>query len=145
MKVSLVMEACLRCVWMRAPSNVKRRAGRGVAVLRHRPSRRQQHTLQQPVMLAGVGLHSGESSAITLRPAAPGTGIVFALPGVDGAVKAHYSNVSSSELCTTITSGGASVATVEHLLAALAASGVSNCVVEVGGKKHKAVILLSQL
>ena len=92
-------------------------------------ARRGQHTLRRVAELQGIGLHSGECVKMALVPAVPGTGIIFSVNSKN--VKAHFSNVSPSELCTTIESDGASVATVEHLMAAFAASGVSNCLVEV--------------
>lgn len=96
-----------------------------------RPLSRRQHTLRSNLRFSGVGLHSGVKSELHLKPAAPGTGILF---GIDGTLtRAHYSNVSPSDLCTTLSDGAVSLATVEHLLAAFAAVGVDNCVIEVSG------------
>jgi UDP-3-O-[3-hydroxymyristoyl] N-acetylglucosamine deacetylase len=92
-----------------------------------------QMTIAQPVSYAGIGLHSGKEVAITLRPAPANTGIVFARVDLPGApqVAANAFNVTSTMRATTLENGAAKVFTVEHLLAALRAMGVDNCLVEI--------------
>ncbi|MEW5849235.1 MAG: UDP-3-O-acyl-N-acetylglucosamine deacetylase [Myxococcota bacterium] len=94
-----------------------------------------QHTLSRPVSGAGVGLHSGAMIQVTLRPAAEGTGVVFRRTDLPGSpeVPAVVQNVVDARLATTIGVGKATVATVEHLMAALAAEGVDNAVVDIAG------------
>ena len=80
----------------------------------------------------GVGLHSGQRVELTLRPAAPDTGIVFrridlAHP-VDIPVGAL--SVTDTRLASTIEAQGAKVHTVEHVLAALAGAGIDNAIIE---------------
>lgn len=94
-----------------------------------------QVTLRGAATLAGVGVHSGAPASITVGPGAPGTGYVFtrrgAMAGAEIAV--DIDNLGSSELCTTLFAGGWSVATVEHLLAALSGLEIDNASIEVEG------------
>lgn len=94
-----------------------------------------QRTLKNVIRASGVGLHTGEKVLMTLRPAAPNTGVVFrrvdlASP-VDIPVSAEL--VGDTRLCSTLDNGRASVATVEHLMSALAGLGVDNVYVDLDG------------
>lgn len=96
-----------------------------------------QKTLREAITYVGVGLHSGRKMSMTVRPAAADSGVYFlrkdATPG-EGLVAARWYNVVPSELSTVIANEhGVSVATVEHLLAALRGCGVDNAVVELDG------------
>jgi len=91
-----------------------------------------QRTLKTMVQATGVGLHTGEKVYLTLRPAAIDTGIVFrrvdlAHP-IDIRAEAHA--VHDTRLSTCLESNGARIATVEHLMSALAGLGVDNAIVE---------------
>ena len=92
-----------------------------------------QTTVASAVSYTGIGLHSGQDVTITLKPAAAGTGIVFARIDLPGAprVAAKAANVTSAMRATTLEDGLAKVFTVEHLLAAFSAMGVDNCLVEI--------------
>lgn len=94
-------------------------------------------TLASAAVCSGIGLHSGERVRLVLKPAAPGTGIVFErtdLDTVDNRVEAKATNVTTVRLGTTIANeAGVSVATVEHLMAALAALGVDDALIEIDG------------
>ncbi|MBK8909519.1 MAG: UDP-3-O-acyl-N-acetylglucosamine deacetylase [Rhodospirillales bacterium] len=94
-----------------------------------------QKTLRSPIHCSGVGLHSGASVSIRLRPAEPNTGINFVRTDLGGntVIPAIWSNVVDTRLCTAVARDGVSVATVEHLMAALAGLGIDNVVVEVDG------------
>jgi UDP-3-O-[3-hydroxymyristoyl] N-acetylglucosamine deacetylase len=96
-----------------------------------------QRTLKAPIHCTGIGLHTGVTAALTLRPAPADTGILFRrLGGPAGPVEipAHWRNAEESPLCTTLHDGkGTSILTVEHLMAALAGCAIDNCVVEVHG------------
>lgn len=83
----------------------------------------------------GVGVHTGARVSMTLHPADTGTGIVFRRSDRGGAaVAADWRNAQESPLCTTLTNHeGVSVATVEHLMAALAGAEIDNVVVELDG------------
>lgn len=92
-----------------------------------------QRTLKNVIKATGVGLHTGEKVYLSLRPAAPNTGIVFRrvdLPEpVD--IPATPQNVGETTLSTTLIKGDVKVSTVEHLLSALAGLGIDNAYVDV--------------
>lgn len=90
-----------------------------------------QTTLARPVALSGRGVHSGAPARLTLAPAAAGSGVVFSVAGAD--ILADWRVVDATQLRTRLSADGASVSTVEHLLAALAGLGVDNALVEVEG------------
>lgn len=99
---------------------------------------RRQRTVARRISLSGIGVHSGRPAAITLSPAEPDTGIIFVRTNLrdqdDVEIAARAESVSSTALCTVLGDpAGASVATVEHLLAALSGLGVDNAMVEVDG------------
>lgn len=91
-----------------------------------------QRTLKNVIRATGVGLHSGEKVFLTLRPAAADTGIVFRRVDLDPPVDipARPENVGDTRLSTTLKNGAVSVATVEHLLSALAGLGIDNAYVD---------------
>ncbi|MDM0122456.1 UDP-3-O-acyl-N-acetylglucosamine deacetylase [Variovorax arabinosiphilus] len=93
----------------------------------------QQRTLKSITRAVGVGLHSGQRVELTLRPAAPDTGIVFRrvdLPEpVDIPMTAEA--VTDTRLASTISKGGAKVQTVEHLMSACAGLGIDNLVIDI--------------
>lgn len=92
-----------------------------------------QRTLRDSVAAVGIGLHSGRKVRLVLRPAPPGTGIVFRRtdlsPVVD--IPAAPLNVNDTRMATTVNIGPAAVATIEHLMSAFNGFGVDNCLVEV--------------
>lgn len=92
-----------------------------------------QRTLKTLTKAVGVGLHSGQRVELTLRPAAPDTGIVFRrvdLPEpVDIPVRAE--SVTDTRLASTISVGQAKVFTVEHLMSACAGLGIDNLYVDI--------------
>lgn len=93
-----------------------------------------QTTLSESIRFSGVGVHSGKPATIVLHPAEADRGIVFIrTDGEEVEIAARYNNVVATELCTMIGIGGRTIATIEHLMAALAASGVDNVVVEIDG------------
>jgi len=96
-----------------------------------------QQTLRNRISCTGVGLHSGANVAMTLIPADVDTGIVFRRTDVDSEiaeVPALWDRVSGTVLGTTLVNEhGTAVATVEHLMAALAGCGIDNAVVELNG------------
>ncbi len=87
------------------------------------------------IRATGVGLHTGEKVAMALRPAQPGTGIVFRrtdLPEpVD--VPAQAMAVTETRLCSGLEKNGVKVATVEHLMSAFAGLGVDNAYIDLNG------------
>lgn len=91
-----------------------------------------QRTLKNIIRATGVGLHTGDKVYMTLRPAAPNTGIVFRRTDVNPPVdiRARQDNVGDTRLSTTLVNGDARVATVEHLLSAMAGLGIDNAYVD---------------
>lgn len=96
-----------------------------------------QHTLKSEIGCSGTGLHSGNTVSIVLKPAPEDTGIVFRRTDKDGnnaEIEARVENVVEATLCTTLgNDDGVKIATVEHLLAALAGCHIDNVIVEVDG------------
>ena len=92
-----------------------------------------QRTLKNVIRATGVGLHTGEKVYLTLRPAAPDTGIVFRRVDLDvpADIKACPANVGDTRLSTTLESKGVRISTVEHLLSAFAGLGIDNAYVDV--------------
>ncbi len=91
-----------------------------------------QRTLKNAIRATGVGLHTGDKVYMTLRPAAPDTGIVFRrtdLPSpVDIPSRCEF--VGDTRLSSTLVRDGARVGTVEHLLSAMAGLGIDNAYVD---------------
>jgi UDP-3-O-[3-hydroxymyristoyl] N-acetylglucosamine deacetylase len=92
-----------------------------------------QRTLKNVIRATGVGLHTGEKVYLTLRPAAPDTGIVFRRTDLDPVVdiRACAENVGDTRLSSTLVQDGVRVSTVEHLLSAFAGLGIDNAYVDV--------------
>jgi UDP-3-O-[3-hydroxymyristoyl] N-acetylglucosamine deacetylase len=92
-----------------------------------------QRTLKNSIRAQGVGLHTGQKVLMTLRPAAPDTGIVFRRTDMDPPcdIPARAENVGDTQLGTTLINGNGRVSTVEHLLSAFAGLGIDNAHVEV--------------
>lgn len=96
---------------------------------------KKQLTLACPISFSGVGLHTGDTVTLTLKPAPVNHGIVFHRTDLNIAMPAHHALVEPSPLCTTLVSlcGRARVATVEHLMSALAGCRVDNVLVDIDG------------
>ncbi len=96
-----------------------------------------QRTLKNIIRATGVGLHSGSRVRLTLRPAHEDTGIIFRRVDMNPIreIPALAENVVQTNLSTTLMSEGARVATVEHLLSALAGFGVDNLKIDLTGEE----------
>ena len=94
-----------------------------------------QKTIKDPIEFEGVGLHNGIKVNLCLKPAEINSGIKFVRTDIgngNNTIEANYKNVSSSTLCTKIkNSHGASVSTIEHLMAALYGEGIDNVLIEI--------------
>lgn len=92
-----------------------------------------QQTITKNYSFEGKGLHTGKVAKMTVCPAPADTGIRFIRTdiGADATVDALAENVSNTARSTTISSGNASVATVEHILSALTGMGVDNAIIEI--------------
>ena len=114
---------------MRTASALLRRLAGGS----YNPPMLKQRTLKSLTRAVGVGLHSGQRVELTLRPAAPNTGIVFRrvdLP-VPVDIPISAAAVTDTRMATTASSGNAKVATVEHLMSACAGLGIDNLYVDI--------------
>lgn len=97
----------------------------------------QQRTIKKLVKTIGVGLHSGRRVELTLRPAAPDTGIVFHridLPEVVD-LPARADKVSDTRMASVLQVGDARVSTVEHLMSALAGLGIDNLHIDLNAEE----------
>jgi UDP-3-O-[3-hydroxymyristoyl] N-acetylglucosamine deacetylase/3-hydroxyacyl-[acyl-carrier-protein] dehydratase len=94
-----------------------------------------QRTVSREITLEGVGLHTGASASVTIRPASPGHGRRFRRTDLDGGpeIPARLGHVRGTDLGTTLGAGDATVMTVEHLLAALAALEIDNAIIDLSG------------
>jgi len=92
-----------------------------------------QRTLKNVIRATGVGLHTGKKVFLTLRPAAPDTGIVFRRTDLDPPLEipARAEFVGNTSLSTSLSRDGKHIATVEHLLSAFAGLGIDNACVDV--------------
>ncbi|HET9926170.1 MAG TPA: UDP-3-O-acyl-N-acetylglucosamine deacetylase [Methylomirabilota bacterium] len=91
-----------------------------------------QQTLRHPVSLEGIGLHSGDPVKMTVSPAAADTGVLFRAS--DGTlIPANTDHVVDSNSATTVGAFGVRVRTIEHLMAAAAALGIDNMIVDIDG------------
>ncbi|NQU55958.1 MAG: UDP-3-O-acyl-N-acetylglucosamine deacetylase [Rhodospirillales bacterium] len=96
-----------------------------------------QKTFKTSISCTGVALHSGDKVSMTLMPGKPDSGIIFKrtdIPGGGASIKATWDNVVETTMCTTLgNKDGVTIATVEHLMAALGGSGIDNAVIEING------------
>ena len=103
------------------------------------PARHDHHerTIIAPAIIAGVGVHTGQRVRLAIRPAVPGTGIVFVRTDItdrDNRIPVSGDAVIDARLNTMIeNAAGVRLSTIEHLMAAFCALGISNVVVEVDG------------
>jgi UDP-3-O-[3-hydroxymyristoyl] N-acetylglucosamine deacetylase len=95
-----------------------------------------QHTLKTRIDCVGIGLHSGAKAAMSLLPAEPDSGIVFRRTDLGLDIPARHDNVTDTRLCTQLSHPGCPdghVRTVEHVMAALAGTGIDNAIVTIDG------------
>ena len=92
-----------------------------------------QRTLQTAIKATGIGLHTGEPTVLTLRPAPENTGIVFYRNDLLAPVciPARPENVGDTVMSTCLIKDGARIATIEHLMSALAGLGIDNAYIDV--------------
>ena len=93
-----------------------------------------QKTIAQPSILYGLGLHSGKKSGLILEPLPENSGIHFVGVSERTVVPAHVSFVESTGWATTLKAGDTQVATIEHLMSALHAYGISNLLIKCNGE-----------
>ena len=97
-----------------------------------------QKTINKDITFKGVGLHSGVTAAMTVKPAEPNSGIIFKRIDLkeNNIIIPNIFNVSSAAFCTTISNEcSTSVSTIEHLMGALYGMGIDNVLMKVGHLK----------
>ncbi len=94
-----------------------------------------QRTIKKPVTIQGIGLHSGRTIKMQLRPATANTGVIFHRH--DGektvSIKALSENVVDTRLATVLGKDGQKISTVEHLMAAISSLGIDNLHIDIDG------------
>jgi len=93
-----------------------------------------QRTLSEGTVLYGLGLHSGRRTGMTLQPLPVDTGIHFLTLPTNTYLPAHIGSVAETDYATTLSRDGQHIKTVEHLLSALRARGVTNLLIKVHGE-----------
>ena len=96
------------------------------------PAVQRQQTLKQATSFEGVGLHGGNRVKMAFLPAPPKTGLRFRRVDLDGKpeIEARVENVAETNRSTTLAKGNIRIHTVEHVLSALAGSGIDNAFIE---------------
>jgi UDP-3-O-[3-hydroxymyristoyl] N-acetylglucosamine deacetylase len=90
-----------------------------------------QLTIQHPVEIEGIGLHTAVQSRLRLVPAPADTGVVFRRVDLDNfEIEADVANVARVSYATSLMKQGVLISTTEHLLAALYCCGIDNIYVE---------------
>lgn len=91
-----------------------------------------QRTLKRSVVLCGSGLHSGIKTGLILQPLPPGSGIIFGDISSGNTIPALLENIQSTEYSTCLKRGASSVATIEHIMAALHMYRITNLLIKIG-------------
>ena len=97
-----------------------------------------QKTINKNITFKGIGLHSGLTVSMTIKPAEPNFGIVFKRIDIkeNNIIVPNIFNVSSAIFCTTISNeSGVSVSTIEHLMGALYGLGIDNALIEIDNQE----------
>ncbi|MEM7351257.1 MAG: UDP-3-O-acyl-N-acetylglucosamine deacetylase [Acidobacteriota bacterium] len=104
----------------------------GLPIVRN--ARKHQKTIKRSTVIYGLGLHSGTRTGMVLQPLPPGSGIHFLTLPAEKVIAAHVSRVDDTDYATTLSRDGESIRTVEHLLSALHARGITNLFIKVHGE-----------
>ena len=97
-----------------------------------------QKTINKDIIFKGIGLHSGLTVTMTIKPAEPNSGIIFKRIDLkeNNIIIPNIFNVSRAVFCTTISNEtGASVSTIEHLMGALYGLGIDNALIEIDNQE----------
>lgn len=93
-----------------------------------------QRTISKSTVVYGLGLHSGRRTGMAIQPLPPGSGIHFQTLPTNTHISGHVGEVAETDYATTLSRDGETIRTVEHLLSALHAYGVTNLLVKVHGE-----------
>lgn len=106
------------------------------------PVQSPRQTLKNSISCTGIGLHTGFRVSMTLHPAAPGSGVVFRRSGPHGValIPALWTHVKDSRQCTVVgNDDGVTVATIEHLMAAVSAMNIDDLLIDINGPEVPAM------
>lgn len=94
-----------------------------------------QRTVAKEISCTGIGLHSGMTVGLIIKPAPADSGIIFERLDTsdDCKIRASFDNVTQTNMATTIGMNGYSISTVEHLMAAFFGMGIDNALVQIDG------------
>lgn len=93
-----------------------------------------QRTIREASVIYGLGLHSGNRTGMVIQPLPPDSGIHFLTLPQEILIPAQVSSVADTDYATTLERSGQSIRTVEHLLSALHAAGITNLLIKVHGE-----------
>lgn len=93
-----------------------------------------QRTIRESSVIYGLGLHSGSRTGMVFQPLPPDSGIHFLTLPQDTLIPARVASVADTDYATTLEGRGQSIRTVEHLLSALHAAGITNLLIKVHGE-----------
>ena len=100
---------------------------------------KKQKTIFEPISFSGIGLHSGKNVKMILHPAADDSGYTFKVKNGANSyteIVADYNNVTSTNLCTTISNdSGHTISTTEHILSALYGLNIDNVIIELSSNE----------
>jgi UDP-3-O-[3-hydroxymyristoyl] N-acetylglucosamine deacetylase len=99
---------------------------------------RVQQTVLRPISIKGIGVHTGLKVTLVIKPAKANAGIEFVRTDIasNNRIKATYTNVVDTKLCTVIANeAGVKVSTIEHLMSALWGCGIDNAIIELNGEE----------
>ncbi len=96
--------------------------------------RKHQKTIKRSTVIYGLGLHSGTRTGMIMQPLPPNSGIHFLTLPAEKVIAAHVERVDDTDYATTLSRDGESIRTVEHLLSALHARGITNLFIKVHGE-----------
>ena len=96
--------------------------------------RKHQKTIKRSTVIYGLGLHSGTRTGMIMQPLPPNSGIHFLTLPAEKVIAAHVGRVDDTEYATTLSRDGESIRTVEHLLSALHARGITNLFIKLHGE-----------
>ena len=99
-----------------------------------RNGRKHQRTIKRSTVIYGLGLHSGKRTGMVLQPLPPNSGIHFLTLPAEKVIAAHVDRVAETDYATTLSRDGENIRTVEHLLSALHANGITNLLIKVHGE-----------
>jgi len=96
-----------------------------------------QRTIAKEISCRGIGLHSGKTVEMTIKPSSADSGIIFERIDIPDShkIKASFDNVIQTNMATTIGVNGCRISTVEHLMAALFGMGIDNALIQIEGEE----------